>query len=83
MKSQRYGLKNQIWGFIAEYSLQGYTILSCERENSICGVILYTNSLKAVTIADVDNVFIEIKKKSCHIITGLIYTPLVQPADTD
>ena len=76
--------------FLAEYKLPGFTILSCERANRIGGgVILYIRStlnplsVKTETVANVDQVYIEIKGKSNKVIIGLIYRPPGQHIEVD
>ena len=78
--------------FIAEFSLPGYSIFSCERQNRMGGgVILYIhNSLEASlvkteTVTNVDILFVEIKNKcgKSKVMLGLVYRPPGQLLEND
>ena len=78
--------------FIAEFSLPGYSIFSCERENRMGGgVILYVhNSLqpslvKTEAVTNADTLFVEIRNKcgKSKVMIGLVYRPPGQPQEND
>ena len=78
--------------FIAEFSLPGYSIFSCERENRLGGgVILYVHNsfqpslVKTEAVTNVDTLFIEIKNKcgKSKVVIGIVYRPPGQPLEND